>query len=67
MSRKHYIEVARVIRHEVDVNAHEYGRDSAAVNALANVADSLADIFKADNSAFDSTRFMDACGLEGDK
>lgn len=59
MSRKHYVEVARVIDAELSIN-----RDNAAVvTAVENLTLSLADLFKRDNSAFDRQRFYTACGL----
>lgn len=66
MSRKHYIKIAKVIRSEVE-KAEVSSLLPETVNALTEVADSLATMFKADNSNFDRARFMDACGLGGGK
>jgi len=61
MSRKDYVEVARIIRDRVE-DAQAVG-SLITQHALANLAESLADMFKSDNSNFDRSRFMDACGL----
>ena len=62
MSRKHYIEVAKVIQDQMLLNG---GQRTETV--LKAVAESLADMFKQDNPRFDRSRFMDACGLGGAK
>jgi hypothetical protein len=64
MSRKHYIEVAKVIRSEVE-KAEASSLLPETVQALTVLAEELADMFKADNSRFDRARFMTACGLGG--
>ena len=64
MSRKHYTEVAEIIKAEIDgIDSVNDPFGVGAHSALSNVADNLADMFKRDNSAFDRARFLDACGL----
>ena len=61
-SRKHYIEVAKVIADEVEsINV-----DVEPTRAMSceNIARALADVFKAENSRFDRQRFRYfACAL----
>lgn len=62
MSRKHYVEAAKVIKG----NLEDFQVDSASgtiFNMAESIANDLADMFKRDNSAFDRARFMDACGM----
>lgn len=54
MTRRHYVDVAKVIADEV-----ESSREAAA----ANIARGLADVFAADNPRFDRQRFYFACAL----
>lgn len=51
MSKKHYIEIAKVLKALT-------ARKSASI-----VAHELASVFKRDNSAFDFGRFHDACDV----
>ena len=62
MSRKHYIEIAQVIRQQIEATDNRIVLAPVRV-ALREVAESLAYMFKVDNSRFDRSRFMDACGL----
>jgi hypothetical protein len=62
MSRKHYIDAARLIADEVE-------RTNPAVEptragSLETIARGLADLFKADNGRFDRQRFYFACALD---
>jgi hypothetical protein len=59
MSRKHYQEVAAILKDEIE---HEPLTDSHT--ALRRIANELADMFKRDNSSFDRARFLRAAGLE---
>jgi hypothetical protein len=67
MSRKHYREVAELIKSQVDemystfVNDDEIGTGQAI---LFNITSGLATLFKIDNSQFDRQKFMDACGID---
>lgn len=58
MTRKHYIEIARILseRHGVSPTIVE----KATVRAIAY---QMADMLKVDNSRFDRERFLSACGL----
>lgn len=65
MSRKHYTEVAAIVRQnrqETEMLG-EPGEIAAARKAIEYVAKDLAGFFKRDNSAFDRARFLDACGI----
>jgi len=58
MSRKHYIAIAAMLRQ------HITGATSTAEAVTATViAGNLAGYFAEDNPAFDSDRFLTACGL----
>lgn len=58
-SRKDYVALAEVIAGEVAcANTNE------RVRACSNIARSMADVFKRDNSRFDRARFYAACGLD---
>jgi hypothetical protein len=56
MTRKDYIAIASVLRHELDHRAPVY-------NTVKNIATGLIDVFETDNPDFDSGTFWDACGL----
>ena len=59
MSKKHYIEFARV--YAADLAIH---RDNPEIRrALRNNILSMTDVFKRDNPRFDRARFLTACGL----
>ena len=58
MSRKHYREVAEIIRVAVN-HAETYDGTSTA----RMIADEMASMFKRDNGLFDRDRFMTACGF----
>lgn len=58
MSRKHYVEVAAILRGHI-VGA---GADEAATARL--IAYDLAGMFARDNGAFDRGRFYTACGID---
>ena len=69
MSRKHYREVAEVIKNNLDdLRLLENNGTPPAVTRYArdvvqSVANDLAVVFKADNSNFRRDQFMEACGL----
>jgi hypothetical protein len=60
MSRKHYREVAEVIRTERVANP---GMSPETEATLRRVASGLSHMFGMDNGAFDRAKFMEACGL----
>jgi hypothetical protein len=57
MSRKHYERAAMVIRE------NDNGQGSEVAKGIAR---GLATMFKQDNGSFDRSRFMSACGFEGE-
>lgn len=60
MSRKHYREVAEIIKTERVANP---GMSPETEATLLRVASELASMFKRDNSNFNRDKFMEACGL----
>lgn len=74
-TQRHYIEIARIIRQEVDIKAtrplveltgagDRIAYDRGYRSAIENIARELAHNFRDDNERFDYKRFMTACGLE---
>jgi hypothetical protein len=64
MTRKHYVEVAKIISRQVaDNETLTPVRREAANTATRQIADDLAYMFKYDNPHFDRNRFMDAASL----
>jgi hypothetical protein len=60
MTRKHYQQIADMIRQTYTLNdGHESG-------TLAHIARQFATIAKRDNPNFDRDRFLTACGMDGD-
>lgn len=67
MSRKHYIETARIIADEVERwtgNEHQRPATYWGAQAASNIARRLADQYAADNARFDRQRFYFACALD---
>jgi hypothetical protein len=67
MSRKHYRQAAELISNALesvseDNDVEQAVRDKTTA-AVKDVADGLADMFRADNSRFNRSQFMAACGL----
>lgn len=63
MSRKNYVETAKIIKWEMDhLPDDDYGR-IVTRDTLRRVASELASMFQRDNGSFDRQRFLDACGL----
>ena len=62
MSRKNYRAVAEIIKRHLDAEM-EGQSGEAARQAIASVARSLADHFKAENYNFRYDKFYEACGL----
>ena len=57
MSRKHYVEIAAILRAE-----HAISRSTETKVAVRNIAHSLADVFARDSDRFDRARFYAAVG-----
>ena len=62
MSRKHYVRVAKIVKDNTLVKG---GKMLPTINKTALVSE-LCTMFKADNSLFDSARFIEACDVAGD-
>jgi len=62
MSRKHYVEVARLIADEIESASPLFER--SRINGASNIARGLADMFAADNGHFDRQRFYFAAALD---
>jgi hypothetical protein len=60
MSKKHFIELAEIIR----VNSNPKLHGDEARQAVAQVAQDLADFCKRQNSNFDRARFLEACNVK---
>lgn len=63
-TRRHYNEVARIIREELTQHRADMGpafAGSAAEVAVWNIQNALCRMFAADNPRFDGTRFDLAC------
>jgi len=67
MTRKHYVEVASILKSELNELASLEHLDDdeheIATETVKSVANRLAVMFKRDNPYFDRTRFMNAAGL----
>lgn len=66
MTKKDYIEVARIINHGSHIAARLSTDPLVEQGALVMrryMGDKLADLFARDNGRFDRERFMAACGL----
>lgn len=65
MSRKHYREVAEIIKSEREsvTDYPETMRESVLVSTLV-IARRLATMFEIDNSNFNRAQFLKACGIE---
>ena len=62
MTRKTYIAVAKIVK---DNTLIKNGEMLPTINKTALVSE-LCTMFKADNSLFDSARFIEACDVAGD-
>jgi len=56
MTKKHYIEIAQILKHERTFGEHQQTVDS--------IAESLCGMFKRENSLFKKEVFLKACGVE---
>lgn len=59
MSRKHYIAIASQIQEVIT----DPGNDENVIETVADLARGLARIMADDNSNFDTSRFLTACGV----
>jgi hypothetical protein len=63
MSKKHYIETARILSAEREcLNGNETADDMIRAT-VDSIAGRMADMFAADNPRFDRARFLTACGV----
>jgi len=56
MTKKHYIEIAQILKHERTFGEHQQTVDS--------IAKSLCGMLKRENSLFKKEAFLKACGVE---
>ncbi len=61
MTKKEYVAIAEVIRDVRKDYGNSGSTDAGAREALDTLTSNLADVFKADNTAFDRDRFVRAC------
>ena len=65
MSRKHYREVAAIIKEQWDYSLTLEKSQGETVRAvLDSVASNLATMFRIDNSNFNRDQFLEACGVK---
>ena len=68
MTKKHYIEIARVLKEQLEnlktKNPPTWDRRPKSVWVVSRIANALCDLFIEDNPRFDKSRFLTACGLE---
>lgn len=57
MTRKHYQQIADMIRQTYQLNDGHHG------GTIAHIAEQFATIAKRDNQAFNRDRFLEACGI----
>ena len=62
MSKKHYIEVAKIIKKHIK-NTGDTTEEVSPTEAIKYVAVDLAQVFINDNQRFDRKRFLTACGV----
>lgn len=65
MSKKDYIAAAEMFKshHDYERECFERGSDEPGHLIVERIAKDMAIIFKRDNSLFDRTRFLTACGI----
>jgi hypothetical protein len=66
MSRKHYIALAAAIREQVERFDPSNPTEAMAIATVKATAEGIARALRADNSRFDHSRFMEACGFKGE-
>lgn len=59
MTRKDYIEIAKVLRNAKEEVLADQGR----IGTIRQIALELCSVLKSDNPRFDKDRFLTACGL----
>lgn len=57
MTKKHYVKIAAAFEQACGL-LHGEDRD-----LVQGIAETLCDVFKTDNSSFDRSRFLSACGF----
>jgi mevalonate pyrophosphate decarboxylase len=65
MTRKHFKAIARILAMR---NGHDYSTidfDAGFNRAVWSIAQDLADYFEEENSNFDRSQFLTACGFQG--
>lgn len=65
MTKRHYIQIAQILKTERDVQAVYGDADirHAAIAAVDDVSRQIADFCGRDNPRFDRARFLTACGV----
>tara|TARA_R100000963_G_C4591135_1_gene68278 strand:+ start:395 stop:598 length:204 start_codon:yes stop_codon:yes gene_type:complete len=66
MSRKHYIQVAKIIADQIEFTRQfNNGKiEQHRIAATIQIARDLADMFQRDNAQFDRERFLTACNVQ---
>lgn len=63
MTKKHFIAIAEIIRENGNIVGVNELQDLAAKATAKQIAKDLARFFAGQNTNFDRTRFLDACGV----
>ena len=65
MSRKHYREVASIIREQWEESERLPANERIEVRtSVALITQGIATMFQIDNSNFDRSKFLEACGIK---
>jgi len=62
MTKKNFIAMAKLFRARIEAE-REAGNNMAGLEAIFKVIEDFCTLAKADNSAFERARFLNACGL----
>jgi len=60
MSKKHFVQIAKTVKYNLDVA----GDNPDAAQAVKDVAAGLANVCASFNPSFDRAQFLAACGVE---
>jgi hypothetical protein len=66
MSRKHYIQAAKIIADQIEFTKqfNDGKIEQHRIAATIQIARDLADMFKRENAQFDRDRFLTACNVQ---
>lgn len=64
MTRKHFEQVAEIIRRRAEQDSQEFGNQYHGI--IAEFADDFVRLFKQSNPRFNVAKFYEACGMDED-